>query len=85
MTSARPRREAAPGAGEGRRTIIDLLNTPSQADAPARSPRRRATADDAADLPRIQVGGFGATVDAYALDDDPGVRGQARLWLVFVP
>ena len=45
-------------------------------------PRRCAATDDPVDLPRIQVGGFGATVEAYALEDDPGVRGQARLWLV---
>jgi hypothetical protein len=44
--------------------------------------RRCAATDDAADLPRLQAGGFGATVEAYALEDDPGVRGQARLWLV---
>jgi len=50
--------------------------------APPRLPRRYAATDAAADLPRLQVGGFGATVEAYALDDDPSVPGQARLWLV---
>lgn len=60
----------------------ELVEISSRADAPARPPRRCAASDDAADLPRIQAGGFGATVEAYALDDDPGVRGQARLWLV---
>lgn len=44
--------------------------------------RRCAATDDPADLPRLQAGGFGATVEAYALDDDPGTPGQARLWLV---
>ena len=45
-------------------------------------PRRCAATDDPADLPRLQASGFGATVEAYALDDDPGCPGQARLWLV---
>ncbi len=57
-------------------------DVPHELAAPSRLPRRYAATDDAADLPRIQVGGFGATVEAYALDDDPGVRGQACLWLV---
>jgi len=57
---------------------MDATSRPADA-APC---RRCAATDDAADLPRIQVGGFGATVEAYALDEDPGVRGQARLWLV---
>ncbi len=55
---------------------------PHELAAPPRLPRRCAATDDPADLPRLQVGGFGATVEAYALDDDPGVRGQTRLWLV---
>jgi hypothetical protein len=46
------------------------------------TPRRCAATDDPADLPRLQAGGFGATVEAYALDGDPGCPGQARLWLV---
>src|SRR5947208_4621911 len=46
------------------------------------APRRCAATDAPADLPRLQAGGFGATVEAYALDDDPGCPGQARLWLV---
>lgn len=58
--------------------MIDATSQP--VIAPSR--RRCAATDDAADLPRLQVGGFGATVEAYALDEDPGVRGQARLWLV---
>ncbi len=57
---------------------MDTTSQPADA-APC---RRCAATDDAADLPRIQAGGFGATVEAYALDEDPGVRGQARLWLV---
>lgn len=44
--------------------------------------RRCAATDDPADLPRLQAGGFGATVEAYALDDDPRSPGQARLWFV---
>ncbi len=57
----------------------ELVEISTRADAPARLLHRRAATDDASDLPRIQAGGFGATVEAYALDDDPGVRGQARL------
>lgn len=62
--------------------MVEPLDAPARANAPARPPRRCAATDDPADLPRIQAGGFGATVEAYALDDDPAVRGQARLWLV---
>ncbi len=57
------------------------MGTTSQS-ADAAPCRRCAATDDAADLPRLQADGFGATVEAYALEDDPGVRGQARLWLV---
>jgi len=57
------------------------MDTTSQS-AGAAPCRRCAATDDAGDLPRLQAGGFGATVEAYALDEDPGVRGQARLWLV---
>lgn len=44
--------------------------------------RRSAATDPAEDLPRIQAGGFGATVEACAYEDDPGNPGQRRLWLV---
>lgn len=57
------------------------MDTTSQS-AGAAPCRRCAATDDAGDLPRLQACGFGATVEAYALDEDPGVRGQARLWLV---
>lgn len=56
---------------------MDTFSRPAVA-----TPRRCAATDDPADLPRLQAGGFGATVEAYALDDDPGTNGQARLWLV---
>lgn len=48
----------------------------------ATSMRRSAATDPADDLPRIQAGGFGATVEACAYDDDPANPAQKRLWLV---
>lgn len=48
---------------------------PHELAAPSRLPRRCAATDNPADLPRLQAGGFGATVEAYAIDDDPSVPG----------
>lgn len=62
--------------------MIDVLDAPSPTDPVDHPVRRCAATDDAADLPHLQAGGFGSTVEAYAIEDDPVQTGQARLWLV---